>query len=212
MGPRLFSRGNPLPKATAMDLEKLASMGPRLFSRGNGHWNFPSQGESSFNGAATLQPRKSRGKWVKCSRRNRFNGAATLQPRKLDANTELTHCISRLQWGRDSSAAEMTWSRPSALAASAIQWGRDSSAAETSKSGKNAGMSCGLQWGRDSSAAEIPNADYIGVRGKSGVSMGPRLFSRGNATPPGGEGGSIPLQWGRDSSAAEITGPLAKRF
>ena len=59
MGPRLFSRGNAAlrQEAAAMQIAE-ASMGPRLFSRGNLGRSGVISGQC-FNGAATLQSRKS---------------------------------------------------------------------------------------------------------------------------------------------------------
>ena len=59
-------------------------MGPRLFSRGN--YDLSDQ---------TILAQF------------RFNGAATLQPRKYDNSKAPRHGRVQLQWGRDSSAAEM---------------------------------------------------------------------------------------------------------
>jgi len=84
MGPRLFSRGNPSSRGIPSRLPR-PSMGPRLFSRGNVKTKpFPALCGLSFNGAATLQSRKS------------------------DNIMGLVNVRGRLQWGRDSSVAEMT--------------------------------------------------------------------------------------------------------
>ena len=133
MGPRLFSRGNgvgdvPRPRPLA------ASMGPRLFSRGNGAawqpacrmWVFASMGPRLFSrgntSAARLAPHQplqaSMGPRL-FSRGNNtadtgctpaevsFNGAATLQPRKYAGARSGGVRGAMLQWGRDSSAAEI---------------------------------------------------------------------------------------------------------
>ena len=131
MGPRLFSRGNnqrperprlvPAGFNGAATLQsrkfmprkrgrprKEASMGPRLFSRGNGLVQFVHGARAfSFNGAATLQPRKCLNKVSKLPGSLSFNGAATLQPRKLRPGVFGRVYKHWLQWGRDSSAAEM---------------------------------------------------------------------------------------------------------
>ena len=140
-------------------------MGPRLFSRGNAvaSGRLPTRGPS-------------------------FNGAATLQPRKLRDRVDLLQLLWQLQWGRDSSAAEMQ-------------------KLQIKKSQRWA-----LQWGRDSSAAEIRS--WLGrIASRLGASMGPRLFSRGNpAASTSWRCRPKKLQWGRDSSAAEMglswSGPL----
>ena len=125
-----------------------------------------------------LQPRKS---WYARPRQTltrSFNGAATLQPRKFLPHLEQTRPLSPLQWGRDSSAAEIEAPSARLPRAYELQWGRDSSAAEMFP-GASVGSGFPLQWGRDSSAAEIrPDRGATCHRGQA--SMGPRLFSRGN--------------------------------
>ena len=59
MGPRLFSRGNEAQRVCVGSRGR-ASMGPRLFSRGNRkRCSGSGTAASGFNGAATLQSRKS---------------------------------------------------------------------------------------------------------------------------------------------------------
>ena len=82
MGPRPFSRGNPMADSTGAGLSR-ASMGPRPFSRGN-----------SLNESRAVPARK------------RFNGAATFQSRKHKGRSTRRCVAFRLQWGRDLSVAE----------------------------------------------------------------------------------------------------------
>ena len=180
-------------------------MGPRLFSRGNSlsHINSPVVGES-FNGAATLQPRKS--SWIR-SRAPRLGwlqwgrdssaaempavtnvaiviGLALMGPRLFSRGNAHTRTVpampaAELQWGRDSSAAEIMLNESASGCSWRLQWGRDSSAAEISHHWDAKTKPVELQWGRDSSAAEMPPAGPETSDGKR-ASMGPRLFSRGN--------------------------------
>ena len=155
MGPRLFSRGNrfclrsgvtpnwrlqwgrdsSVAEIRAFQLlfttATNASMGPRLFSRGNGTTvSGASESEVSFNGAATLQSRKL----------TLHLGAA---PRML------------LQWGRDSSVAEIVIVTPEVAAEAAASMGP-------------------RLFSRGN-----PSSENTGQMTKD-ASMGPRLFSRGN--------------------------------
>ena len=156
-----------------------ASMGPRLFSRGN----------------RDQRPGRLRGY-------GRFNGAATLQSRKCSTLVVVTRKMQGLQWGRDSSVAEIWEGAIATFRLGQLQWGRDSSVAEISGSNALPVMVGVLQWGRDSSVAEIgkPTQSEIACPSFNGAatlqsrksttpvpgrprpedSMGPRLFSRGN--------------------------------
>jgi len=82
-------------------------MGPRLFSRGNAGDPELWIGVRAFNGAATLQSRK----WITdmhgVTAPVAFNGAATLQSRKSAGTGRHVQADLTLQWGRDSSVAEM---------------------------------------------------------------------------------------------------------
>ena len=159
-----------------------------------------------FNGAATLQSRKFLWLWIKRLKSASFNGAATLQSRKFpNRPCQRLSGASKLQWGRDSSVAEIRLGRPPCHAPSVLQWGRDSSVAEISRMlfgrqpmrwrfngaatlqsrklcfGSIPKLAAALlQWGRDSSVAEM------------------RLDSGVDDPKP------ERLQWGRDSSVAEI--------
>ena len=113
---------------------------------------------------------------------------------------------NRLQWGRDSSAAEMSVNQVAGIDWVPLQWGRDSSAAEMIGLGEQAAI---LHKSFNGAATLQPRKSRPGGAKPSGprlASMGPRLFSRGNpklpATPT-----TLPttLQWGRDSSAAEMS-------
>ena len=69
-----------------------------------------------------------------------------------------------------------------------------------------------LQWGHGRSAVEIAHCRSPAGRPKSGASMGPRPFSRGNhrrarASPPRRSG----LQWGHGRSAVEMAHSAAAR-
>ncbi len=64
---------------------------------------------TSFNGAATFQPRKSARRSSDSHRAPlSFNGAATFQPRKCSCGLRSAAGRRQLQWGRDFSAAEMS--------------------------------------------------------------------------------------------------------
>jgi len=86
---------------------------------------------------------------------------------------------------------------------SVLQWGRDSSVAEIIKTKSDGWRIMSLQWGRDSSVAEMM-VDVAGRPPLCRPSMGPRLFSRGNNFKIAVETGLCALQWGRDSSVAEM--------
>ncbi len=182
MGPRLFSRGNDFIKLTSdlllfvlqwgrdssvaemttrkdgVSADGKASMGPRLFSRGNchsgTHRRFP---DTRFNGAATLQSRKwSLGKVLRSYTDECFNGAATLQSRKWPPREGAPSKAGKLQWGRDSSVAEIE-NQPR----NGVPLDKGFNGAATLQSRKCFPASL--------------------ERRKRGVaSMGPRLFSRGN--------------------------------
>jgi len=109
MGPRLFSRGNPLSCGLRRGASGGPSMGPRLFSRGNWSHN-PSvhMGIRTFNGAATLQSRK----WYNRLRRPPTLSSPSMGPRLFSRGNPMFRLIPNprrinLQWGRDSSVAEM---------------------------------------------------------------------------------------------------------
>ena len=130
MGPRLFSRGNLVDLAEKVLFDALqwgrdssvaeiplpfgmegcvieASMGPRLFSRGNDIF-----GPLFMPGPAN----------------------ASLGPRLFSRGNlgmEVSPAVEfPLQWGRDSSVAEMDAAETRQGGASQLQWGRDSSVAE----------------------------------------------------------------------------------
>ena len=135
MGPRLFSRGNNALAGWQRD-RGIASMGPRLFSRGN---RLPPWRSSMDDAQASMGPR----------------------------------LFSRGNWSHDAKACSLDGE---------------------------------LQWGRGSSAAEISSSASGEQGARTPASMGPRLFSRGNAAVrEASDKGSAALQWGRGSSAAEIT-------
>ena len=69
--------------------------------------------------------------------------------------------------------------KPGCLQALLLQWGRDSSAAEINRRSAGEAGPPQLQWGRDSSAAEMI-AEAGETAARATASMGPRLFSRGN--------------------------------
>jgi len=90
----------------------------------------------------------------------------------------LEHQFASLQWGRDSSVAEMRNSKPLLPSSASLQWGRDSSVAEM-----RVLELIGLARQTFNGAATLQsrksyNINYEG-RTKD-PSMGPRLFSRGN--------------------------------
>ena len=185
-----------------------SSMGPRLFSRGNKEAPARTIGNSKvFNGASTFQPRKS-DTWLQCNsiseplqwgldfsaeeiaeiRRiaqfnielqwgldfsaeeisarpgNRndqgasFNGASTFQPRKCCFSYATSFCIYMLQWGLDFSAEEM-YLEPFPH----IRIAKGFNGASTFQPRKY-------------------GPARLSARRDRHTSMGPRLFSRGNAT------------------------------
>ncbi len=179
-------------------------MGPRLFSRGNG---------------LSIPPRN--------ASKDGFNGAATLQSRKSPQDTPTPAATCRLQWGRDSSVAEIGCSNPALrrlvasmgprlfsrgnmLHAAAdlrrrrLQWGRDSSVAEISRIGSRyTAMQAASMGPRLFSRGNWDAVDH--KQRTTTASMGPRLFSRGNSESTWPESRRrYRLQWGRDSSVAEM--------
>ncbi len=82
MGPRPFGRGNGR-KVFVADSVPPPSMGPRPFGRGNTQlqrlWRAYTK---TFNGAATIRPRKSARGLRPAFTPRPFNGAATIRPRK----------------------------------------------------------------------------------------------------------------------------------
>jgi len=83
-------------------------MGPRLFSRGNVVVAADYYSDRRpFNGAATLQSRKSFFSRYTFAPAATFNGAATLQSRKCENEAFSRVVRAILQWGRDSSVAEI---------------------------------------------------------------------------------------------------------
>ncbi len=110
----------------------------------------------------------------------------------------------RLQWGRDSSVAEMMRPdkvRPGRGAASMgprlfsrgnLQWG------QRRRSSRE------LQWGRDSSVAEISPPSCPRARWSSCFNGAATLQSRKCVRRDPTEFGKGMLQWGRDSSVAEM--------
>ena len=86
----------------------------------------------------------------------RFNGATTFQPWKPPEITERCRYWYTLQWGHDLSAVETRRVLADCILLDQLQWGHDLSAVET---------------------PPVVNGDN-----QIGASMGPRPFSRGNAT------------------------------
>ena len=174
MGPRLFSRGNGR-TAGASSPEASASMGPRLFSRGNARAELAVDCQIGFNGAATLQSRKCERRGDQLYDQLRFNGAATLQSRKYAAPRSTCprwqsasmgpRLFSRGNW-HASGRAEGVW----------LQWGRDSSVAEIASKTPYASLE------RFNGAATLQSRKCLRTdcRIRTQLSMGPRLFSRGN--------------------------------
>ena len=206
-------------------------MGPRLFSRGNA-WGWGSgagdnwellrgrdssvaeisalftlaRGGPGFDGAATLQSRKSAGQKIVIQILRRASMGPRLFSRgnadrrqagialtcgstgpRLFSRGNHTRLVKAPGCGRgfngacDSSVAEMAAAFRAAIQSVLLQWGRESSVAEITEEGWTARCGVKNSWGRDSSVAEM-----IPWRP-------PRSPSR-------------PLQWGRDSSVAEIFG------
>jgi len=203
MGPRLFSRGNDKMShrstmasaafngAATLQSRKFEpsyapvrrgtpSMGPRLFSRGNlfGRNRWMAQ-SVAFNGAATLQSRKYGRLRVQSSA-----GRPSMGPRLFSrGNKKKRGSLPRsrnLQWGRDSSVAEM---RRCAVRADDV-------------------------WATFNGAATLQSRKWrmaTGAPVTKEPSMGPRLFSRGNVgIRTKSYRRLLDLQWGRDSSVAEI--------
>ena len=112
----------------------------------------------------------------------------------------------QLQWGRDSSVAEITIIRSETRCTkSRLQWGRDSSVAEMCNAlTATIDASSALMGPRLFSRGNAQTAHS--PREPGCASMGPRLFSRGNAPfrRRGTWGRRNELQWGRDSSVAEM--------
>ncbi len=230
MGPRLFSRGNGAAGVREMLLQS-ASMGPRLFSRGNHDCTNPRNGIANMlqwgrdSSVAEMLPART----MPVSWSMGFNGAATLQSRKWEALRKLPHCVewasmgprlfSRgnwmamrfwrdeklLQWGRDSSVAEMSFPvfgshhvLHASMGPRLFSRGNDEATYVLGYKGAKASMGPRLfSRGNDEVLAPLV--------GRAAASMGPRLFSRGNGQRRGAQRrGRHRLQWGRDSSVAEI--------
>ena len=158
----------------------VASMGPRPFSHGNL--------AGALSGLSTAR---------------RFNGAATFQSRKLAELGIEFFPTPELQWGRDLSVTETSWTGCWAAKTTPLQWGRDLSVTETRKLTKLAygklsfnGAATFQSRKRPSDrAAEEGRGRFNGAAtfqsrkpGRliqslipiSPASMGPRPFSRGN--------------------------------
>ena len=132
-------------------------MGPRLFSRGNVS-----------------------GRRRPCRDGKSFNGAATLQPRKCEVEGTLAHVSRLLQWGRDSSAAEI---RPRNTASRARPAGFNGAATLQPRKLDDAAVPPAGATGFNGAATLQPRK-FLSWQSSGGgdclASMGPRLFSRGN--------------------------------
>ena len=113
-----------------------------------------------------------------------------------------------LQWGRGSSAAEITRALSTMHDQSVLQWGRGSSAAEmTNMWSSTSGVYCPLQWGRGSSAAEMRFSKPASVTWVQGFNGAAALQPRKSFHLQPERELDERLQWGRGSSAAEIEWP-----
>ena len=209
MGPRLFSRGK---RRTAIQSIPGASLqwGRDCSAAERGlHCSPRPKIPTSFNGAATVQPRKgracrrgesgdrrasmgprlfSRGKRPVIvpsnARAPGFNGAATVQPRKVGPIRPRSPPTGELQWGRDCSAAESPSESRSGQPPTSFNGAATVQPRKAAGGAGHPGGSAELQWGRDCSAAE--RHVRSGGFGRAIIaSMGPRLFSRGKANPSG---------------------------
>ncbi len=209
MGPRPFGRGN-------LDARQIT------LAIGNLQWG-------RDHSAAEMWP--ARPSAMRCPAT--FNGAATIRPRKFCRKCRKTVKLADLQWGRDHSAAEMP---PNVIAPSHprnLQWGRDHSAAEIAVDRTQTHASGAPSMGpRPFGRGNCPGGSA--VRNRRIPSMGPRPFGRGNQHRVSGLDGNLQpfngaatirprkyrsqcgeapqiaaLQWGRDHSAAEIRLPTA---
>jgi len=161
-----------------------------------------------------------------------FNGATTFQPWKFKRKLLSSPMVTPLQWGHDFSAVEMLSTASVFMADIPASMGpRLFSRGNHITVVLGTGGASVLQWGHDFSAVEIleicaaslPQIQSFNgattfqpwklggalpvVAPRAMASMGPRLFSRGNAAHCAKEARAIIwLQWGHDFSAVEIMG------
>ena len=175
MGPRLFSRGNKAAQPEEEETEE-ASMGPRLFSRGNKRYAAPLP---SLPSMASMGPRLfSRGN-PQARLLLLLPEVASMGPRLFSRGNTGSQGCGRLQSERFNGAAAFQPRKPDDVR------GND----ERLRS---------LQWGRGFSAAETNRSKPL-TRRSTSASMGPRLFSRGNAI---GAWGCTTQQRGFNGAAA----------
>ena len=178
MGPRPFGRGM-RGKSVAQAPQGQASMGPRPFGRG-------------------MPKKRRKGSLSSCS----FNGAATFRSRNV-----LSRCRrpsdSPLQWGRDLSVAECTWSGKSDDAQIAASMGPRPFGRGMRRSQmrllRRASRFNGAATFRSRNARAARSADRTAVRFNGAATFRSRN-GVDSARPP------LParlLQWGRDLSVAE---------
>ncbi len=160
-------------------LLRKASMGPRSNDRGN----TDQRCFSCRPRQASMGPRSNdRGNYIRAGRRSNLY-CASMGPRSNDrGNNELRTGgleVVGLQWGRDLTIAEISWSSTLCRYSGQLQWGRDLTIAEMEMGLADEIVEVGLQWGRDLTIAEIiPNTTAV-----SSCTL---------------------LQWGRDLTIAEI--------
>ena len=207
-------------------------MGPRLFSRGNGLCCYAfGHRMGRFNGAAAVQPRKSRRPTMAATQ----SGAASMGPRLFSRGNDLC-CLSvltRLYRFNGAAAVQPRKSglpvnfapkpQPASMGPRLFSRGNDGDEGGSSRNDDRASMGPRLFSRGNPTRADLVFAPLL-------ASMGPRLFSRGNdgvwvklanslrrfngaaALQPRKFGKAVfpfdvfPewLQWGRGSSAAEI--------
>ncbi len=158
-----------------------ASMGPRLFSRGNPvHRLQRPRGQLRLQwgrGFSAAEIRSTATSSTVAS--TRFNGAAAFQPRKWLGRPTREPARRKLQWGRGFSAAEIFSTHPEPARKSRASMGpRLFSRGNYNGAVPRACQNCSF----NGAAAFQPRKFASCGSGASGdrASMGPRLFSRGN--------------------------------
>jgi len=183
-------------------------MGPHSFECGN--LNRPphiSFGTHSFNGAALVRVRKSRGILF----RRTYDELASMGPHSFECGNTPTSlwCAWRSPPGFNGAALVRVRKCSSRSRLRYRAHGFNGAAlVRVRKSGVDASWNLvvGLQWGRTRSSAEMPGRPAPGDRG-CGASMGPHSFECGNFCTSALVLGDCfeSLQWGRTRSSAEMS-------
>jgi len=236
MGPRLFRRGDETAQAKRR-ADSFASMGPRLFRRGDDVRRAEARSAKMLQWGHVFSDVETLSSLVFCLRLLCFNGATSFQtwrpsaparaPRATDCSFNGATSFQTwrrngtggdgavwfvLQWGHVFSDVE-TGTRPefSVGLFQMLQWGHVFSDVETKIVSPQALASIKLQWGHVFSDVETLHA---GVRGpvRTGASMGPRLFRRGDKLMRCCPRTPNELQWGHVFSDVETTGAQNRLF